>query len=370
MMRSLLLPLSLMLSASFGGLIHAQPSGAVGDHFMYLVESGDTLLGLAEEYTKGSNHWTQLKDLNQVSNEYALPIGKEIKIPFDMIPVVATEAVITHSIGEVWINDNTLNKAQALKAGDTIRTGKNGFVTLQLADQSTLSLPNNSQLYIKQLNAFERTQLIDAILELKQGSVESQVVPDTSQNRGVGRFEIQTPVSITGVRGTDFRVHAHEQAARTELLSGRAHLNTAQADHETLLTAQGATVNAAGDYAILPLLPAPNLSEPIRAGSGWETTISPMENVDHYVIQIALAADGTSLVSSKEVPAPDQGEPLTVSLMPSGAGDHYAFIRGVDHNGLMGMDASLSFPGQAVLISRDGSPVLSSNKQAVLLKIY
>lgn len=144
---------------------------------------------------------------------------------------------------------------------------------------------------------------------------------------GVGRFEINTPISITGVRGTDLRVHTDENTARTELITGKAHLNTAQVDYQNLLQAQGANIHADGSYAIAPLLPAPTLAEPIRGKQGWQTTITPVINADHYVVQIALAADGTSLVRSSKVEAAANDEsPLTVALTPSGPGKHYAFI--------------------------------------------
>ena len=342
----------------------AQPSGAMGDNFIYLVESGDTLSELSELYTTRSASWRELQGLNQIPNELDLPIAKALSIPFNMIPVVAAEASISHSKGEVWVNNSAAQREQRLQAGDVIRTGNNGFITLLLEDQSTISLPNNSQLYIKQLNTFERARLIDAILELQQGSVESRVAPD---NTGVGRFEINTPVSVTGVRGTNLRVHTTEQMARTELITGKAHLNTStQTNYQNLLQAQGANIHADGSYAIWPLLPAPALTEPVRGKQGWQTTITPVEGATHYVVQIALAADGTALVRSDEVPA----EELTVPLQPSGAGQHYAFIRAVDERGLMGIDAALSFPGQGVLISSDGAPILSSDGQAVLLTDY
>lgn len=353
------------LCALLGGLsspVLSQPSGAMGEHFIYIVEPGDTLSELADLYTTRSTQWRRLQDLNQVADELKLPIGKQIKIPFSMIPVVATEAALVHYTGPVWINDKAAHK-NALKTGDIIRTGSNGFATLRLEDQSTLTLPSNSLLRIKQLNAFERTRLSDAILELEQGSVESRVAPAQS---GVGRFEIHTPLSITGVRGTNLRVHTDEALSRTELLSGQAHLNTAQTQFQNLYKAQGAAVHADGSYAMSPLLPAPVLSEPIRGKKGWETAIQPVTSADHYVVHIALDGTGSHAVRRFNLAADE----LTAYLRPTGPGQHYAFIRAVDQNGLMGLDASVSYPGQEVLVSSNGDPVLSQDGQAILLNEY
>lgn len=359
---SLTTSLCLLLSGITSPLF-AQPSGAMGEHFIYLIESGDTLSELSDLFTNRSMHWRQMQELNQVSDELRLPIGKSIKIPFTHIPVVATQTSVVHFKGPVWINDKAVQNDQDLKTGDVIRTGLNGFVTLELEDNSKLILPSNSQLEIKQLNAFERTRLTDAILELQEGSLESQVAPE---NNGVGRFEIHTPQSITGVRGTNLRVHALNDQSRTELLTGKAHFTTAQVNYQSLFQAQGANIGADGSYQILPLLPAPVTTEPIRGKQGWQTTLSPIPQADHYVVQIALEADGSSVVRRYEIDATE----LTVPLFPSGPGIHYAFIRAVDENGLMGIDASLSFPGQGVLVSRNGAPIVTQDGQAVLLTDY
>lgn len=355
-----------LITLAISGLLvpaHAQPSGAMGENFIYLVEPGDTLSDLSELYATRAAQWRQIQGLNEVNNEFELAIGKALKIPFSMIPVIATEAAISHLKGEVWVNDSRVEKVQSLKTGDTIRTGETGFVTLQLEDKSTLTLPNNSQLYIKQLNAFERTQLTDAILELQAGSIESRVAPEKT---GVGRFEIHTPMSITGVRGTDLRIHATNDTSRTELITGKAHLNTTQTSYQDLRQAQGASVRADGSYTISPLLPAPIATEPVRGGQGWQTTISPVAQAQHYVVQIALEPTGASLVQKFKIESNNSNN-LTISLPSSSPALHYAFIRAVDENGLMGIDVTVSFLGQRVLVSSDGSAVVSSDGQAILL---
>lgn len=346
--------------------LHAQPAGAVGEDFIYIVEAGDTLLDLSSRYANSPSAWRELQQINQVTDERTLPIGKELKIPFSIIPVVATEAILSSSKGEVWVNDEPAQTAQALKAGDTLRTGNNGFATLTLEDKSTLTLPTNSTVRIQQLNAFERERLSDAIIDLQQGSVEGRIAPD---NTGVGRFEINTPLSITGVRGTDLRVHAQGDQANTELLTGKAHLNSAQANHQSLQSQQGVVVKSDGSYSISTLLEAPALSEPVRGSKGWETQFSPIPNADHYVVQIALEADGTSVVKKYTVPTTTT-DVVVASLSATGPEPHYAFIRAVDAQGLMGLNASVEFPGQQMLTVSDGSPLLTTYSGPVLLASY
>lgn len=352
-----------LLSLFFLTAAHAEPAGAIGDDFIYIVEPGDNLSKLADLYTTRSELWRQLQDLNQIDDEFGLPVGKQLKIPFSMIPVVATQAELVHTQGPVWINEQPIHNAQSLKAGDVIRTGDTGFATLRLEDQSTLSLPNNSQLAIQQLNAFERARLTDAILELQAGSVESRVAPDHS---GVGRFEIHTPVSVTGVRGTDLRIHTESGTAKTELLSGKAHFNTTTQYYQSLSASHGVSIHSDGSSHVAPLLAAPALSAAEQGSQGWHTILQPVPKADHYVVQISLDPEGTQVVKRYEVPA-DQ---TTIALSSSGPGEHFAFIRAVDSTGLMGMNAQLAFPGQLTLISSDGATILSYSGVPILLTQY
>ena len=54
------------------------------------------------------------------------------------------------------------------------------------------------------MRQFEGTGLTDSVVRVQRGSVESSVAPE---GQGVGR-EIRTPVAVTGVRGTRFRVQS------------------------------------------------------------------------------------------------------------------------------------------------------------------
>ena len=341
----------------------AGPAGALEDNFIYIVESGDTLSNLADLYTTHPTVWRQLQDLNQVHDELALPIEKQLKIPFTLIPVVATEASLIHTQGQVWLNDLPTNGQQPLKTGDVIRTGPNGFATLALEDQSTVSLPHDSQLSIRQLNAFERTRLTDAILDLQKGSLETRVAPEKT---GVGRFEIHTPLSVTGVRGTNLRMHTEAQVDKTELLTGKAHFNTSTQTSQDLKAQQGVTIQPDGASQIVPLLPAPQITAAQQGHNGWETTLQPVPGADHYLVQITLDAAGSQVVKRYTIPSDE----TTIRLVASKPGEHFAFIRAVDNRGLMGMDAKTSFPGQLTLLDSSGLSVTNLYGLPILLNQY
>src|SRR3546814_9896157 len=109
--------------------------------------------------------------------------------------------------------------------------------------------------------------------------------PDTTLFRSVvGGCEIRSPVSITGVRGTQLRVHVNVQGSRSEVLEGVAGLNSQQAESTRLRQGQGAAVNRSGELQpVRPLLPAPALPAPERGGSGWQTSFPPIPGARSYL---------------------------------------------------------------------------------------
>src|SRR5690606_7930042 len=213
----------LACSGLFAAPSLAQPAGAQGQNFIYRVMQDDTLSALAERYTDRAEHWRTLQTLNAVQETTQLPIGLELKIPFALIPELPAQAQVSHVAGQATVNQASLAMDSQLVEGDTIRTGENGFVTLTLPDASVLTVPAQSSLSLDRLRVFKGTGLTDTIFTLEDGSLESQVAP---QDTGVGRFEIRTPVSITGVRGTQLRVHANDQGSQSEVLTGAAALST------------------------------------------------------------------------------------------------------------------------------------------------
>ncbi len=340
----------------------AQPAGAQGENFIYRVLGGDTLITLSERFTDSAEHWRTLQALNAVQEPTQLPIGLELKIPFALIPELPAQASATHIVGMALGNQAPLAVGDQLVEGDTVRTQEKGFVTLTLADGSALTVPAQSSLRLDRLRVFKGTGLTDTIFTLEGGSLESQVAP---QGTGVGRFEIRTPVSVTGVRGTHLRVHTHAQGTQSEVLEGAAGLESGQAESVRLRQGQGAAINASGKLqGVRTLLPAPALQVPVRASSGWRIDFPPITGASAYLVRVAGDSDGTQLFSSQLFSTPE------VSFRAPGAGTYYVMVRGIDADGLNGVDAIQPFQGLPVLQTSDGTPVSTAFDQFVTLTDY
>lgn len=337
----------------------AQPSGARGDNFLYRVLAGDTLIDLAQHYTDDPLNWKTLQSLNTVPDPWKMSIGIELKIPFALIPEQPSQARVSHIVGQVSTGNTPILLGAQLDEGTAVQTGANSFVTLTLADGSLVSVPAASSLQIQRLRVFKGTGLIDTIFSIEDGALESSVAPKST---GVGRFEVRTPVSITGVRGTRLRVRTSGQGSQSEVLSGRAQLSSSQAHETSLQQDQGVAVTPQGQLLpVRALLPAPKLPQSEQLGRSRTVTFPAIPSAAAYLVRVTSDAAGSNLVSSQTFAAPE------INFRAPGPGTYYAVVRAVDADGVMGRDAVLPFLGQPVLSTSDGSPVSSGHGQFVRL---
>lgn len=359
-MAHLLLSVPACLLPTIG---QTQPAGAIGEDFIYDVQSGDTLLKLSKQYTDDPTNWRELQRLNIVQDVTLLPIGMALKIPFTMIPVVQVQALVTHVAGAVTINGQTANNGDALKEGDRIHTGPNGFLTLELADSSTLTIPADSTGRLERVRMFRDAGLTDTVLTLEEGSLESEVAP---LHGGVGRFEVRTPVTITGVRGTRLRVRSEAKGSQIDVLAGVADLGIpGRAEQTRLSEGQGSAVDAKGRWlGIRQLIPAPTLSTPTVGDKGFTLSFAPVPDAIAYLVRVASDPAGSRLYSSERFVKPE------ITFRAPRSGTYYLLVRSIDEDGVMGPDATLSFFGQRILRTGDGSAVTTTFDHPVLLPNY
>lgn len=133
-----------------------------------------------------------------------------------IVQAEATVGKITQVVGRAQVKRGGAElKATApmpVEMHDEVKTFAPGQVTLQMADNSVLTLNESSVLQIDEsiISGGTRTSTKIGLLG---GSLRSLV---TTAARGVGgsNFEVMTPNAIAGVRGTDFECAYHEGKAR------------------------------------------------------------------------------------------------------------------------------------------------------------
>lgn len=104
---------------------------------------------------------------------------------------------------EAW---KTAKVGMVLNQGDIIRTKANSLVVLNLdgsAQTATVEVKENSQLKLAELIENKKEGIQSTFLDLALGEILIKAKKLDSEK---SRFEVKTPTSIVGVRGTTFSV--------------------------------------------------------------------------------------------------------------------------------------------------------------------
>jgi hypothetical protein len=232
-------------------------------YFTHTAQTGDTLIGLADRYLIDKKNWQSIQNQNKIPNPRRIKPGTEIRIPIALMRSEPATAKVIAVQGPVEATTGALEKGAVVNEGIDIKTGENGFVTLQLADGSTIVVQSKSQVKLEVARVLANTGGVPSTtVALKSGRVESSV--EKRKNQGA-RFEISTPTSNMGVRGTRFRVSADEsgKVSRGEVLEGVVNVASPTPAQKALdLGAGFGSVVEEGKPASAPvaLLTAPDLS--------------------------------------------------------------------------------------------------------------
>jgi hypothetical protein len=352
-------------ATSWSASAHAQLSrGKTGPmpapvYVLYTTHAGDTLYDIAARYMSDSTDWALLSNLNHVPAPRRMPAGIVLRLPAarlrqdrDTARVIATSGPVEHAFGSSPYLP--LEVGQSLAEGDRLRTGDNGFATLELTDGTYVTIAQHGELSIEKLRHVTLTGVADRIFDLRNGEVESQV---THATRRDDRFQIRSPSVVAGVRGTRFRVDydGGAQTTAVAVLDGAVGVDAAtqrgqrtapapgvplQAS-EQLVKASFGNVTRSGGAIGRPvqLLPAPALARPERVQDGKTVAfdINPVEHAAGYRLQISHDADQLDLVRDLRVSAPhaDFGD------LPDGT--YFVRVASTDSNGLDGLPNVYAF---------------------------
>ncbi|HUA81636.1 MAG TPA: FecR domain-containing protein [Dyella sp.] len=303
----------------------------------YRVRPHDNIWDLSGRYLKPDVPWQKLQAYNQVADPYHLPPGMMLRVPIAWLrlqPANATVVAVTgsaHAQRPGQAPSETVTAGMTLGYGVHVSTDANASLTLQFADGSRVLMEENSALDLDQMSAYGRTGMVDTRLRLQHGRVTSAVTPMTGV---AAHFSVETPGTISSVRGTHFRVAADEGRSQTEVLTGRVDV---AGDRAHVLVAKGLGVAVSdGSQPVLaqPLQPAPTLHCPgqpvdqLPYAFAW----TPLEGATHYRVQMANNERFETLLLNQVTTA------TQINLPDVPDGDYAVRVRGIDAQRLEGED--------------------------------
>ncbi len=93
-----------------------------------------------------------------------------------------------------------------LNEGDVVKTGADAWILLNLngtGETATVELSQRSQLLLSELRVDEERKMQKTLLDLGIGEI---LIKAKKLHSPVSKFEVKTPTSVVGVRGTKFSV--------------------------------------------------------------------------------------------------------------------------------------------------------------------
>lgn len=349
-MRTVVLQFFLMLFLASGLPAAAAPGNPPGTEqvtvnrasIVYATRAGDTLMSIAERFTTRIDNWQALSKINNIGSDTAIPVGTPITIPADLLQDEASEARVIALSGSISASSQEgqpllLGLGAKITEGMQIDTGNNSFLTLELPDQSRISLPSNSRIRVAKLRMARYTKSPRTEILLLNGKVESRVAP-LEQNKG--RFEVRTPMAVAGVRGTQFRVGIGANGMATEVLSGKVEVARPNGrDSQHLNAGQGNITNAKSIGKPVDLLPTPQLAgAPLRQDqNGAQFTLTPVAGAQGYHVQVATDQEAKNILLEGHA----RNTRLQLDGLPNGS--YYARVSAIDRLGLEGPASTHAF---------------------------
>ena len=313
------------------------PLHMVDPPITYAVRKGDNLYNLARFYMLRLDDYRIVQKLSRVRNPYALRIGKTLTIPRSVLRSDRLAAKVIAFRGSATVDGKAVALGALISEGAHIRTGANAYMSIGLADGSTVTLPSQSQVRVERLRRIHLTNELDRLFTLEDGRTQTQVTPRTN---GRDRFEMRTPISVAAVRGTDFRVSLLNggQTSTAEVLEG--HVDFTGIGTEVMLDpGTGARFATSQTVGPVPLLPAPDILDP--ANIQYEQDLSfrliPLAGAVHYRVQIARDAGFLDIMEETVV------SELQARLPALPNGDYFVRVTAIDVNAIEGRPRVVAF---------------------------
>jgi len=322
----------------------------------YVVQRGDTLFDLGRAYLRKTNDYRHVQRANQISQPRVMPVGKTLTIDADLLKTVPIDARLSAFSGKVEIEtDGRRAPAQtgmALREGQRVITGPGAFATFEMEDASRVTLPSNTAIRVVRLRSVVLTNAPQRVFKLDEGRSGIQATPNPNPN---ARFEVRTPVSISAVRGTEFRVAAADGRARTEVLKGAVGVGPGEASPvgPAVPAGFGVTAGAAGVSAPVALLPPPRLNEADQ---------NQTDRTVHFTVRPQAGAAAYRLLLSHDAGFIDLFNEATqteaaADFGPLADGTYFVRVTALDPAGLEGQPADYSFDRDLDVLEPGAAPV-------------
>jgi hypothetical protein len=313
------------------------------DSLTYAVQRGDTLIDLATAYLNRPADYRRVQRDNRVANPRRLAIGRTLNIPFSLLRADPDYARIAGFRGAVTLTQGGAAglpvQGQTVSEGAVLTTGANAFVRLALSDGSHVVVPSNSRVRLSRLRRYALNGAVDHAMTVEAGRAESSVTP----RRRPGGFVVSTPVSVSAVRGTEFRVAFNDDKDRaaTEVIEGVVNVVSGDGAAETIAHASEGVATTIDAVRLAPMLAAPELTDPAQIHSERDVRlrVAALPGAQRY--RGRLATDAGMIEAFAETDSTPDNNALAFPGLADGA--YFVRLTALSDDEIEGRAATYSF---------------------------
>ena len=313
------------------------------DSLTYIVRRGDTLIDLATDYLNRPADYHRVQRDNRVADPRRLAIGRTLIIPFSLLRADRDYARVASFRGAVTLSQGGAAglpaPGQTVSEGTVLSTGPNAFVRLALSDGSHIVIPSNSRVRLSRLRRYALNGAVDHAMTVESGRAESSVTP----RRRPGGFVVSTPVSVSAVRGTEFRVTFNDDTDRaaTEVIEGVVNVASGDGSDETVAHASEGVAITVDALHLAPLLAAPELTDPAQVHSERDVRllVAALPGAQRY--RGRLATDAGMIEAFAETDSAPGDNALAFLDLDDGA--YFVRLTALSDNEIEGRAATYSF---------------------------
>lgn len=305
----------------------------------YVVRSGDTLYELARINFLRPSDYRTVQRRNRIADPRRMPTGRTLEIPLALLRSEPAHARIVSFRGDVRLTGGTLAAGAVIGEGAVISTGPNAFIRYALPDGGHVTIPSQSRVRVSRLRRVILNSAVDHELSVETGRAESTVAPVLP----AGRFRVRTPVSVSAVRGTAFRVAYVPalEAGATEVLEGVVDVTDETGTAGLTATASEAVTEREGVMRVVVLLPAPALAEPDRPQTDADLSFAVTPQAGAAAYRGRVATDAGFIDAFMETDSELGASTLAFPAVEDGV--YFLRLTALSEEGVEGVPSNYSF---------------------------
>lgn len=338
------------------------------------IQQGTSLIAITRQFCTSKYHWKEIAKINNLKPPYTISAGDILYAPIELLKGEKLAAKVASVVGGVFIVRNgkklkRVSKGDFIYPGQTLVTEDDGFTHLIFPDNKYTRISGGTKFTVTYL-----VRLIDNSLKaeffLEKGRITHTVKKLLKVNES---FITRTPVSVTGVRGTEFRLKLTEDNVNiVETLKGVVRV---ESDAGVLSLKQGEGTSVVEGMIpeparLLPTIPVPSAILDIFKVLPVKITAPVDSDVFQYRLRVTTDEKGDNTVLEKIT---EPGGMFTLLALPDGI--YFGFLTAIDSGKFESLPASpfafevRSVPGSPLLLApHDGEVTFTKTLQSAWLQ--